>query len=176
MKEEGATASDVPARLDTRPPEERKHAAVLGWREWAGLPELHVPKIKAKVDSGARTSALHASNIELFRRRGTLWARFVIHPRQRSAKLEIHATARVIEERTVRSSMGHATLRPVIRTTIAIGKESWPIEVTLINRDIMGFRMLLGREAIRGRYLIDPGRSYLTRERKPVKRRKSPAK
>ena len=161
---------------DARTPEERKRAAVLGWREWIALPELQIKRIKVKVDSGARTSALHASDIQYFKHGGQLWARFVIHPWQRSNRLEIHAAARVIEQRTIRSSGGHVTHRPMIRTTIVIGHEAWPIEVTLVNRDIMGFRMLLGREAIRGRYLIDAGRSFLTRESKRRRRKKAPAR
>lgn len=136
---------------------------VVGWREWIRLPELEVDWIKAKVDTGARTSALHAENIRYVRRAGKRWVRFTIHPRQRSKVLAVEALAPVLEERVVRSSSGEQESRPVIRTEIDVRGEVWPIELTLTRRDVMGFRMLLGREAIRGRALVDSGRSYLTR-------------
>ena len=140
---------------------DRMRRDVVGWREWVRLPELGVFVIKAKIDTGARSSSLHAFNVETFRRRGALWVRFQIHPRQRSIDTSIRTEARVLEHRAVRSSSGHLTQRPVIVTHIELLGQCWPIELTLANRDEMGFRMLLGREALRQRLLVDPGRSYV---------------
>ena len=132
----------------------------LGWREWAGLPDLGVERIKAKLDTGARKSALHAFDLERFERDGVEMVRFEVHPRQRSSAGAVVAEGAVIDERWVRNSGGQRELRPVIQTTVAIGSRSWPIELTLTRRDEMGFRMLLGRQALRRRALVDPGRSY----------------
>jgi hypothetical protein len=132
----------------------------VGWREWVSLPALGVPRIKAKIDTGARSSALHAYDIEIVRRGGRPHVRFVIHPLQRDAS-RVAAEAPLLDERVVRSSSGHATRRPVIRTTVEILGERRDVDLTLVLRDEMGFRMLLGREALRGGFLVDPGRSYL---------------
>lgn len=137
--------------------------AVIGWREWIALPDLGVSSLKVKVDTGARTSALHAFNIHYFARQGRLWARFDVHPLQRDSKTIAHCEAPLIEERYVTDSGGRRTLRPVIETQIAIGATLHTVEITLITRDSMGFRMLLGRQAIRGRFLVDPGRSFLAK-------------
>ena len=133
----------------------------LGWREWIALPDLEVARIKAKVDTGARSSALHAYNMRLYERGDRTYVRFVVHPMQRNCEKTIHVHAEVIGVRNVRSSTGQVELRPVIATRISVGDHLWPIELTLTNRDQMGFRMLLGRQAIRGRFLVDGGRSYL---------------
>lgn len=133
----------------------------IGWREWLGLPELGVAAIKAKVDTGARSSALHAFDIELFERDGERWVRFSIHPVQRDRHAVVAAEAPLVGERLVRPSTGKAQRRPVIRTAVTLGERSWPIEITLVRRDLMGFRMLLGREAIRRRFVVDAGRSFL---------------
>jgi hypothetical protein len=138
----------------------KKELAVVGWREWVSLPELGIPSIKAKVDTGARSSSLHAYDLVLFTRKGKKRVRFKVHPRQRSTKEIIEAEAAVLEFRKIRSSSGQATYRPVIVTTMSLLGRSWPIEITLANRDAMGFRMLLGREGIRGRMLVDPGKSF----------------
>ncbi|MBL8851342.1 MAG: ATP-dependent zinc protease [Planctomycetaceae bacterium] len=140
---------------------ERPSQALVGWREWVRLPALGEFSIKAKIDTGARSSSLHAFEVETFRRRGILHVRFQVHPRQRSVKKSIQAEARVLEFRAVRSSSGHLTMRPVIRTDLELFGQKWPIELTLANRDEMGFRMLLGREALRRRLIVDSGRSYL---------------
>lgn len=139
----------------------RAQRRVVGWREWVRLPDLGDFAVKAKIDTGARSSSLHAFGVETFRRRGVLWVRFQIHPRQRSVAMTICTEARVLEHRTVRSSSGHMTQRPVIVTDVELFGQRWPIELTLANRDEMGFRMLLGREALRRRLIVDPGRSYL---------------
>lgn len=133
----------------------------VGWREWIALPELGIAAIKPKIDTGARSSSLHAFNMETFDRGGAVWVRFDIHPLQRDVAVSVRAEARVIEYRHVRSSSGHQTLRPVIRTAMSLGGRRWNVELTLAARDEMGFRMLLGREAVRGRFVVDPGRSYL---------------
>jgi hypothetical protein len=134
---------------------------VLGWREWARLPDLGVRAIKVKLDTGARTSALHAFGLRRYVRDGADMVRFEIHSLQRSAVSTVEADAVVIDEREVRNSGGGTEIRPVVRTTIQIGESRWPIELTLTRRDEMGFRMLLGRQALRGRALVDPGRSFL---------------
>ena len=147
---------------------------VIGWREWVHLADLGVRWIKVKVDTGARTSALHAEDIEHFRRRGADWVRFTVHPLQRSRLRPTQVSAPVVEMRNVRSSNGSQEERPVIETTIDIGGHLWPIELTLTRRDVMGFRMLLGRQGIRGHGVIDPGRSFLTRRKtKKPKEKKS---
>jgi hypothetical protein len=134
---------------------------VVGWREWIGLPSLGIPAIKVKIDTGARSSSLHAFDVETFERDGAPWVRFVVHPWQRDADTTVHAEAPVLEFRHVRSSSGHLTHRPVIRAAVELDSRRWQIELTLAARDEMGFRMLLGREAVRGRFIVDPGRSYM---------------
>lgn len=145
----------------------------LGWREWVGLPELGIPRIKAKVDTGARTSALHAFEVSSFSERGLQRVQFKLHPKQHDSDTVIVCTADVIDERTVTDSGGHTELRWVISTPLSIGPHTWPIEITLTSRDDMLFRMLLGRTAIKGRARVDPSRSYVVGKRR---RRKSKGK
>ncbi len=131
---------------------------IIGWREWIGLPDLGVERIKVKVDSGARTCALHASKIRYSEdETGQVWVSFLAH----ASKKPKRAQAKLLAQRVVKSSMGHATLRPVIMTRLKIGDEEWETEVTLINRDPMGFRMLLGRQSLKKRFLIHPSRSFI---------------
>lgn len=146
------------SRVRATPPE---GALVIGWREWIALPALDIAAIKVKTDTGARTSAMHADAIERFTSRGRTMLTFVVHPLQRDRGVEVRCEAEMIDERLVRSSHGHQQLRPVIRTPVEVLGVRWEIEVTLTLRDVMGFRMLLGREAMRGHILVDPGRSYL---------------
>lgn len=133
----------------------------LGWREWVSLPQLGIEHIKAKVDTGARTSALHAFSHETYRERGVPMVRFRIHPVQKRTDIEQTCVAEVIDKRTVSDSGGHREKRLVIATPVQLGEECWTIEMTLTNRDNMQFRMLLGRTAIKGHYVVDPGKSYL---------------
>lgn len=134
---------------------------VAGWREWVALPELEVPWIKAKLDTGARTSAIHAYDTEEFARDDSPWVRFAVHPWQRSALDSVDVELPIVDRRIVRSSTGHEEERLVVTTTIAVVGRRLDAELTLTNRDEMGFRMLVGREAMRGALLIDPERSYL---------------
>jgi hypothetical protein len=134
---------------------------VIGWREWVALPQLGVTQIKAKIDTGARSSALHAFDIEEFQQQGKAMLRFTIHPQQRDIVETAIAEAELVDRRLVRTSGGHAELRPVIHTLVHLNDRPWPITLTLTNRDVMGFRLLLGRQAIRERFLVDPGRSFI---------------
>jgi len=137
---------------------------ILGWREWLALPELKIDWVKAKVDTGARTSALHAYFVEPFEKDGVAHARFGIHPLQKNCDLAVICEAEVIDSRQIKDSGGHEEQRLVIVTPVRIGNAAWPIEITLTNRETMGFRMLIGRTAIENRYVVDAGRSYLSRE------------
>jgi hypothetical protein len=141
-------------------PRKHRRLPIIGWREWVALPELNVDAIKVKVDTGARSSSLHAFEVREFKRDGETWVRFKVHPDQRKSKRTVAAEARVIDKRIVRSSSGKAAMRPVIATPIEILGTTLVAEVTLANRDEMGFRMLLGREAFRKYFLVDAGGSY----------------
>jgi ribosomal protein S6--L-glutamate ligase len=133
---------------------------VIGSEEWCGLPELHIPAIKVRVDSGAKTSALHAINIRPFKKEGVDWVSYEVHPIQRDAKTTIHCESLVIDKRKVKSSSGLGEVRYVVKTILSIAESTWPIEITLTNRDSMGYRMLLGREAMSGKMLVDPESSF----------------
>jgi len=137
---------------------------ILGSEEWCSFPELQIPAIKARVDSGAKTSALHAINIAPFIKDGENWVKFDINPIQKNLKTVIHCEALLVGKRVVKSSSGFREQRYVIQTNLNIANETWKIEVTLTNRDSMGFRMLLGREAMSGRVLVDPEQKYLLGE------------
>lgn len=134
---------------------------ILGSEEWCTLPELGIPSIKARVDSGAKTSALHAKNIAPFIKDDQNWVKFDINPIQNNVKTIIHCEAPLVDKRVVKSSSGFREQRYVIQTSLEIGNSKWVIEMTLTNRDSMGFRMLLGREAMSGRVLVDPEQQYL---------------
>ncbi len=134
---------------------------VIGWREWVALPGLGSGPIKAKIDTGARSSALHAWNIEPFSHEGQLWVTFDIHPLQRNNRVVIPCQAPVKGQRKIRNSGGQTELRYIVTAELTIGERSWPIEISLTNRDEMGFRLLLGRTAVRRRVLIDVSKSFL---------------
>lgn len=135
---------------------------LIGWKEWLTLPDIGIPGIKAKIDTGARTSALHTFSLESFTSAGQPMVRFGIHPLQKRRDVELFCEVPVIDRRRVKDSGGHVERRCVIQTTVVLGGMSWPIQVTLTNRDGMLFRMLLGRTALERRFIIDPGRSYIS--------------
>lgn len=145
----------------------KRSVHLLGWREWVCLPELGIEYIKAKVDTGARTSALHAFSTEIYYEKGVKRVRFRVHPWQKRTDIEQTCNAAVVDERVVSDSGGHRERRLVIVTKVCLGGRCWPIEMTLTNRDNMQFRMLLGRTAIRSHYAVQPGASYLIGEKPP---------
>ena len=146
----------------------------IGWREWVTLPAIGVRRIKAKIDTGARSSSIHAFNITPYvADDGSDRVRFDVHPRQRNEDHSVTCDAAIHDRRTVRSSSGEASDRIVIRTDLRWNGEVWPIDLTLAARFEMGFRMLIGREAVRGRHVVDPGRSYFGPKPKRKKRRQS---
>ena len=134
---------------------------MLGWREWVSLPELGIDRIKAKVDTGARTSALHAFEVTPFDADGKQFVRFMMHPLQRDRDTVVACTAEVVDRRRVRDSGGHSEIRWVITTRVKLGPHAWDMEATLTERDNMLFRMLLGRTALKHRFAVNPARSYL---------------
>jgi hypothetical protein len=138
-----------------------KPVTIVGWREWLLLPGLCETHIKVKVDTGARSSCLHAFNVEVIQEHTGQMVYFDIHPLQNSTDKTVRVSSPLIEYRSIRSSSGHEELRPVIRTQAKLGGTSWPIEVTLTNRDQMGFRMLLGRRALAHRFIVDPAKSFV---------------
>jgi len=147
----------------------------LGWREWVGLPGLGIRQIKAKVDTGARTSTLHAFEIEDFEQNGKKRVRFKIHPVQRDNGMVTECVADVIDQRIVSDSGGHREKRWVICTDVVIGPHVWRAEITLTGRDDMLFRMLLGRTAMKNRARVDPSRSYLVGKKRVTAPRKKKA-
>lgn len=149
-----------------------KALPILGWREWVKIPDLSSRSIKAKIDTGAKSSSIHTSDLETFSKGNQEYARFKILPLQRSDRRITEAEAEILEYREVKSSNGEVTLRPVISSHISILGMTWSIELTLASRDDMKFRMLLGRDAFRGRFLIDVSRSYLGGRPKRKKRKK----
>jgi hypothetical protein len=132
----------------------------IGWREWLKLPDLGVAAIKAKVDTGARSSALHAFDVETFVQDGREMVRFKVHPLQRDIETTVETVAEVVDHRCVRSSLGDESVRPVIVTGVELLGQRFEVELTLVRRDTMGFRMLLGRQAVRRRFVVNPGCSY----------------
>jgi hypothetical protein len=142
----------------------KHHSSIIGWREWIRIPAFGDHPIKVKVDTGARTSALHAEDVVIKKVGKKKKVFFTILPKQRSIKPKVTCEAWLVEMRNVRSSTGHVTKRPVVKVEVKLGDLIWPIEITLVNRDIMGFRMLLGRQAVRESFLVDPGSSFLQKK------------
>ncbi|WP_159655190.1 ATP-dependent zinc protease family protein [Vibrio atypicus] len=138
-----------------------KEKLLVGWRETLSLPGLGINEINAKIDTGAKTSCLHAFKVESFKKDEALWVRFWIHPIQHNTDVETVCEAKVVDERVVRDSGGHEESRYVIESLLSIGGKSWPIEITLTNRENMAFRMLLGRTAMHDRIVVDPVESFL---------------
>ena len=134
---------------------------IAGSKEWCSLPQLDIAAVKARVDSGAKTSSIHAYNIEPFTRDSSQWVRFDLHPLQKSRRATIRCEAPVVDRRTIRSSNGTSEKRFVIKTPMTLNGATWDIELTLTNRDAMGYRMLLGREAMSGRILVDSEEEFL---------------
>jgi hypothetical protein len=139
----------------------RRKLRRIGWQEWVSLPLLGITHIKAKVDTGARTSALHAFSVTPFKEGDQEKVRFDIHPVQNDVSVVVTCVADVIDKRFITDSGGHREERYVISTTLVLAGRSWPIEITLTERDTMLFRMLLGRSAIRKRYIVNPARSFI---------------
>ncbi|SOB76493.1 Uncharacterized conserved protein [Marinobacter sp. LV10R510-11A] len=150
--------------INTEAPIPAENKVSLGWREWIALPELDIKRIKAKVDTGARTSCLHTFRTEPYTQDGERRVRFWVHPVQNDMHQVVECDAKVLDERDVSDSGGHKELRLMVETTLVLGDQSWPIEMTLTNRDSMQFRMLLGRTAMAGRAIIHPEASYLAGE------------
>jgi hypothetical protein len=143
-----------------------KKIPVIGWREWVSLSELGIAKIKAKIDTGARTSALHAFSLKPFTENGQDRITFEIHPLQHNKSEVVSCTADVIDRREVTDSGGHTEERYVITTPLTIAGQTWPIEITLTERENMLFRMLLGRSALRKHFIVNPARSFVTTRKK----------
>lgn len=146
---------------------------IVGWREWVRLPGIGVPWIKAKVDTGAKTSALHAFDLEAFDRDGEEWVRYSVHPWQRSDDDAVLTESRVLDRRQIRSSNGAAEERYVVVLEVALADRVVLAEVSLSRRDEMGFRMLIGREALAQGFLVDSGASYAGGRPRRVVRRKN---
>lgn len=136
---------------------------IIGWREWVSLPSLDLPAIKAKIDTGAKTSSLHAYDIQLIQKQGKEFVRFKVHPLHKNLSLEVECEAPLIEVRTVTDSGGHKEERYVVEATLVLGRLKKKIELTLTNRLSMKYRMLIGRSALRHFY-IDPTQSFLLKK------------
>ena len=142
-----------------------KDKKIIGWRESVSLPKFKIKAIKVKVDTGARTSSLHAVELEKYIRSGKEYIKFKVYPEQGNTKKAVTCTSQILEYRKVKSSNGQSELRPVILTQVQLLDEEWEIEITLTNRDEMGFRMLLGRSSIKKRFLVDAGRSFYSNKK-----------
>lgn len=160
------SAKETTSPADAAPQTEAPPASLLGWREWLSLPDLGIGHIKAKIDTGARTSCLHAFYVEPLRRDGRDRVRFGVHPLQRNSRDVVHCEAEVLDQRQVSDSGGHRELRFVIATRLVLLGFDDLIELTLTNRDSMQFRMLIGRTAMAaGGFHVDPSASYLAGRR-----------
>ncbi len=140
----------------------KKSKLIIGWREWCSLPDLNLPGINAKIDTGAKTSSLHAYKVTPFTHNGENWVKFFVHPVQRHRHPEIECRAQVVDQRAVTSSNGTTETRYVIKTTLIMGAHKFLTEITLSNRDEMGYRMLIGRQSLSQRFVVDPSLSHTT--------------
>jgi hypothetical protein len=134
----------------------------VGWKEWVSLPDLNIPAIKAKVDTGARTSALHAFQISAVKKSSGHWVRYVVKPLRKNPEIEVPCESRLLERRDIKDSGGHVESRYVIETTVVMGAMTWSVALSLTNREDMLFRMLLGRTALSHNMIIYPHKKYLT--------------
>lgn len=141
---------------------------MIGWREWAAFPDLGVERINAKIDTGAKSSAIHAFRVSVSESADGPWVEFALHPRRRRKKPEIFCRAPLIDTRLIKSSNGQTEERFVINTPLRMGDQIWPIELTLTNRDAMGYRLLVGRDALARRFMIKPDASYLLGKKPPM--------
>lgn len=139
----------------------------VGWREWLALPNLGIPAIKVKIDTGARSSSIHAENIRVEKRDGHDVALFDVAPLQEHSHFYLHCVSPVLDERNVRSSNGETTLRLFVASKVAIGGFEWQIQLSLADRTHMRYPMLMGRQAMGGNLVVEPSRSYLTGRRLP---------
>lgn len=155
-------------KMHKAPLKKKKSLPLIGWREWVSLPELKIPFIKAKVDTGARTSALHAFALQPFEENGKQKIRFDLHPFQHNTDIVVTCVADVIDKRFVTDSGGHQEERYVIATEMVLGENCFKIEVTLTERENMLFRMLLGRSALSKRFIVNPARSFITTRAKQI--------
>jgi ribosomal protein S6--L-glutamate ligase len=142
----------------------KKSKLIIGWHEWCSLPDLGLPGINAKIDTGAKTSSLHAYKIKPFTRDGANWVKFLVHPIQRHRHPEIECEAQVVDQRAVTSSNGTTETRYVINTTLILGAHHFLTEITLTNRDEMGYRMLIGRQSLSQRFVVDSSLSHTSGE------------
>ena len=138
----------------------KKKLAELGWREFVDLPNFDIAGVKAKIDTGAKTSCIHAFSVETFEKEDAVWVRFGVHPNQGDTATEVWCESLVVDYREVTDSGGHNEMRYVISSTLTIGEHQFETELTLANRDNMRYRMLLGRRAMKGRFTVNPGVSY----------------
>jgi hypothetical protein len=134
---------------------------LIGWRECVALPDYDIPLIRAKIDTGAASSSIHATHIEYFQEGDRDMVKFQVHPHQRNIHDTVTIIAPLIEHRAIKSSNGHKQTRPVIKTHVKLGVHHWEIELNLTNRSLMGYRMLMGRQALRKRFLVDASKSFL---------------
>lgn len=132
----------------------------IGWKEWCSLPDLGIPIIKAKIDTGARTSSLHATHMEHYKQNQKDYVKFMVYPLQKNTAIQKLCQAEVVDLRHIKNSGGHIEERAVIRTQLKLGPDQWPIEITLTNRNSMRFRMLLGRQAFKPNFCINPHKPY----------------
>lgn len=152
-----------PQFIDDERPEQglSQQKMLVGWREWIALPDLGICAMKAKVDTGARTSAIHATEIREYRKNGEKWVKFLLHPSVIQCGSSQERTAKVVDRRMVRDSGGHESFRYFIETRMIIGGQIYPIEITLASREKMKFKMLIGRTAMNDRLIVDPLASFL---------------
>lgn len=150
-------------KVDLNPHPNRTQLVLIGWREQVSLPEFKIKSLKAKIDTGAKTSALHADQIDIITIKGKKIVKFMFTSEDGEQYV---IKSPLIDQRVIKSSNGEKTLRPVVKTTLKMGETIFEIEVTLINRDMMGFKMLIGREALNGRFIIHPAKFNLLKPKK----------